>query len=131
MKEVLRKLVFGLLVVLFISAGYENVLCQSRNGHFAIEPSFHNHCRHDEKEHRSNPAEYYSRLAFVEPCYPCVDMQFEKNLLFPLKIKNTLPHFSSPWQAVFVEHIVFSNNPYGTYDTFSFFTPLRSVILRT
>ena len=133
MKDTLRKLVHGLLVCLIALPTYGNVLCQEQDGHVEIEPALHNHCRHEGQAHEAIAQEHHANFTSEDPCNPCTDVQIGNDLLLPSPLKKTISYASIPLGGIGIGETFVSetNRDFNTHTHFTFFAPLRDIVLRT
>ena len=122
--------VTSILSLIFNCCG--NVLCYGNDGHIAVEPAFHNHCNHDEHSHKPDCSGYeQSCTCMANKCNPCVDILTLTDIE-PVRIQFQLLHDLSSLNAVAVNSV----DPLGIIktfqeDIFSFFKPLKTIILLT
>jgi hypothetical protein len=126
MKTYLLKLVIIVLIGSVACCGYGTVICFGHDGHIQIEPALHDHCGHSAKD-AGHPEQWQSE---ADACCPCVDVLIGDQLE-PVRLKK-------PVQSDALCFIVIqkdSNAVLGDTmapdkaETFSFFTPLKTIIL--
>lgn len=133
MKNYLTKLVCIALIAALSWSGFGNVLCYGTDGHVAVEPAFHDHCHGHgaPSEHRHREAHGLA-IEALDDCNPCVDVLLGHDGE-PIRLKNTVSFgdigTGIPFYADVSPLTAAANNT--TYNTFSFFTPLKSIILLT
>ncbi len=134
MKKYSTKLVCLVLMAALTWSGYGNVLCYGQDGHVAVESALHNHC-HDHDEHASAPAHdetHGDEIQASDGCSPCVDVLIG-HAGEPIRLKNMVSLGSLSYNTAYsvgIRLLTAAAN-IKTYDSFSFFTPLRSIVLLT
>lgn len=119
-----KTIILLLLGLILGSASGFFKICDSDNGHFAIESILNDHCQH--------PTDYADDLNFSSDYGHCNDSLVSLNV-FPLQ-KNIKPSI----QKVFVNYVLTNSQHSTSYFNYttessgefpSFYMPLRSIIL--
>lgn len=132
MIQLVSKLVRITLILTLIFNGCGSVLCYGNDGHIAVEPIFHNHCDHDHEHKHENRTEHEDiETHLKDKCSPCVDILISTDV-GPIRTQLQPLHNESLLNGVVVNSI----DSLGTTNThrediFSFFRPLKTIVLLT
>jgi hypothetical protein len=130
MMQLQRQCVAVFLAISLVFSTFGLTLCHGADGHVAVEPAFHHHCK-GEHEH----AVFHAENTFIsdhhEDCGNCVDVHLGGSLLAQAKTTRATPDFTAPLYlfSVVQNSSMASANDSNSIHSFSRFSPIDSVIL--
>ena len=136
-KQKITLLLIGLMCFSSIS-GFFTVICHGSDGHVAVEPVVHNHCEcseSGENGHRDRPAGTAIESSGDHDHEHCTDTIAASNYIvsarknLKLSAQKVFMAILSPKSVSTHTLSVFGHPVVQSHESFSFFAPLRTIIL--